>query len=190
MNRILRAMEFAASQHWDVPLKPENRIRKYTHEPYIHHVIEVANIVASVTDDEDMIIAALLHDTVEDTDCTIEMISEEFGLVVAEYVGWLTDVSKPADGNRAVRKEIDRNHTARAPAKVHTIKLADLISNTHSIVNHDIDFAIVYMKEKELLLSILSDGDPVLLERALMIVNDFKMYMALNEPSKGTKFTV
>jgi len=51
--------------------------------------------------------AALLHDVVEDTEVTIEQVEETFGHKIAELVGWLTDVSKPSDGKRAVRKEID-----------------------------------------------------------------------------------
>jgi hypothetical protein len=75
-------------------------------------------------------------------------------------------VSRPKDGNRAVRKAIDREHTARAPAGAQTVKLADLIANTRSIVKHDVAFARTYLAEKRLLLEVLTRGDAVLMAEA------------------------
>jgi (p)ppGpp synthase/HD superfamily hydrolase len=109
-----------------------------------------------------MVAAAWLHDTVEDTDVTIELIRAEFGDKVAELVGWLTDVSRPEDGNRAVRKAIDREHSASAPAEAQTVKLADLIANTRSIMKHDVAFAKTYLEEKRLLLEVMDRGDATL----------------------------
>lgn len=71
----------------------------------------------------------------------------------------LTDVSKKEDGNRKQRKLIDRNQTAMASPEAKTIKLADLISNTKSIVQYDSSFAKVYMAEKRLLLQVLKEGN-------------------------------
>ena len=140
--------------------------RKYSETPYISHPINVMEIVREVTDDENMLIAAVLHDVVEDTSITIDIIRREFGDDVADLVGWLTDVSKPEDGNRETRKRIDREHTAAAPSRAKTIKLADLIHNTQSITKCDPDFAVVYMKEKQLLLDVLKAGDFALWLRA------------------------
>jgi (p)ppGpp synthase/HD superfamily hydrolase len=113
-----------------------------------------------------MLAAAWLHDTVEDTGVSIETIRAEFGAVVAGLVADLTDVSTPDLGNRAVRKSIDLAHTAKACADAKTIKLADLLSNTASIVEHDPGFARVYLKEKTALLEVLTEGDATLLARA------------------------
>jgi (p)ppGpp synthase/HD superfamily hydrolase len=113
-----------------------------------------------------MIAAAWLHDTVEDTGVTIELIRSEFGSEVSDLVGWLTDVSRPDHGNRAARKAVDRAHTAAAPGEAQTIKLADLISNTRSIVAHDAKFAETYLSEKRLLLEVMTKADPRLLARA------------------------
>lgn len=156
-----RAYQFAKARHEAVC-----QLRKYTGEPYINHPIEVAGIVRSVPHDEAMVLAALLHDTIEDTETTIDEIHAEFGSDVADLVGWLTDVSKSFDGNRAIRKAIDREHTSQAPARAKTIKLADLISNSHSILEYDPAFAEVYLQEKALLLDVLRDGDPLLWNRA------------------------
>ncbi len=59
--------------------------------PYITHLVAVAMIVSDYTDDENTIVAALLHDTLEDTDYTIEELRDDFGAVVAEIVGALTE---------------------------------------------------------------------------------------------------
>lgn len=62
-------------------------------------------MVARFDHDENMVIAALLHDTVEDTSVTLEDIEFEFGAGVADWVKDLTDVSYPTDGHRAARKQ-------------------------------------------------------------------------------------
>ena len=130
-------------------------------------------IEMGITDIE-MVCAAILHDTVEDTKVTNEDIIKEFGDGIADLVYWLTDVSKPADGNRAQRKELDRMHADCAPADAQTIKLADLIDNSKSILEHDPKFAKVYMAEKELLLDVLHKGSPTLMVKARAIVSDYK----------------
>jgi (p)ppGpp synthase/HD superfamily hydrolase len=158
MTMVERARVFATAAHAAV-----GQVRKYTFEPYIVHPAEVASIVRSVPHTDEMVAAAWLHDTVEDTDVTIETIRAEFGDKVAELVGWLTDVSRPEDGNRAVRKAMDRAHSAAAPADAQTVKLADLIANTRSIMKHDVAFAKTYLEEKRLMLEVMDKGDATLL---------------------------
>jgi len=152
-----------------------NQKRKYTKEPYIEHPREVCNILKSKAKNvtKEMLIASLLHDTVEDTDVTIEDIKHYFGKEVAYLVECLTDVSKLSDGSREKRKEIDRLHLAKASPQAKTIKLADLINNTESITKYDKVFAITYMKEKRLLLKVLKQGDKRLYKIASEIVNKF-----------------
>lgn len=156
-----RALAFATAAHESIDQR-----RRYTNEPYIVHPIAVAEIVRSVPHTSDMIAAAYLHDTVED--CGIEhcQLLDEFGWDVAELVYWLTDVSRPEDGNRKVRKQKDLEHIAKAPAAAKTIKLADLIDNTLTIREFDPDFWRVYRHEKLRLLEVLKEGDPTLRERA------------------------
>lgn len=156
-----RALEYAARAHESVGQR-----RKYTGEPYIVHPIAVAEIVRSVPHSPEMVAAAYLHDVVEDTPVTIEEVEAEFGSEVAELVGWLTDVSKPEDGNRRTRKAIDLEHSAKAPPEAKTIKLADLIDNTRTIKPHDPGFWRVYRREKQALLGVLREGDPTLWKRA------------------------
>jgi (p)ppGpp synthase/HD superfamily hydrolase len=119
-----------------------------------------------------MVAAAWLHDVVEDTGVTIETIRAEFGVEVAELVGWLTDVSRPEHGNRAHRKALDRAHSAAAPAEAQTVKLADLIANTRSIMMHDVAFAKTYLEEKRLLLAVMTKGDAVLMAEAKKFIGE------------------
>lgn len=118
-----------------------------------------------------MILAALMHDLLEDTKAPESLMRNDFGDTVTDLVIWLTDVSKPTDGNRETRKRIDREHTDKAPPEAKTIKLADLIDNSQSIVAHDPKFAAVYLREKRLLLDeALREGDSTLWARADAIV--------------------
>lgn|SRR5574338_111838 len=152
---IERASAFAHQKHKD-------QQRKYTGEPYFNHCKEVAALVYSLGGDEHMIAAAYLHDTVEDCGVTLQEIQENFGEDVMNLVSDLTDVSKPSDGNRKIRKKIDRMHTAKASPRAKTIKLADIISNTIDIVEQDPRFAKIYLEEKALLLPHLTEGNNVL----------------------------
>ena len=149
--------------------------RKYTHEPYINHPLAVAELVSNVSNDSNLIIAAILHDVVEDTSVTLDDIWNYFGGQVGLLVSHLTDISKPEDGNRATRKAMDRKHTADSSPEAKTIKLADLIDNTKTIVELDPNFAKVYMKEKCLLLNVLTEGDSTLYFKAKHMVNDYYM---------------
>lgn len=166
MDIVQKAQVYAMAAHASV-----KQLRKYTNEPYIVHPMEVASIVATVPGaTKDMLAAAILHDVIEDTGCTFNDIHMSFGIDIASMVSWLTDVSMPEDGNRAARKAIDLAHTAKAPANVKTIKLADIISNCKSIMQYDPNFAKVYLEEKRAQLEVLTEGDPGLLARAREIV--------------------
>jgi (p)ppGpp synthase/HD superfamily hydrolase len=168
-NVVNKALAFAKDAHESIGQK-----RKYTGEDYIVHPIEVSQIVKSVGGSEVMQAAALLHDTVEDTNVTNAEIVEHFGPAIAKLVNELTDISKLEDGNRALRKEMDREHSASASADAQTVKLADLISNSKSIVKHDPNFAKVYIREKEALLQVLDKGNSRLHAIATKQVADAK----------------
>ena len=143
--------------------------------------IKILSILYQYADDSFAVAAALLHDTVEDTNVTIEEIVLVFGCKIAYLVECLTDVSKSTDGNRTVRKELDRQHLAKASAIAKTIKLADLISNTQSIAVYDIDFARVYIKEKKALLGVLTEGDAILLQLATALVTLVEQYFIFSK---------
>jgi (p)ppGpp synthase/HD superfamily hydrolase len=166
---VMHAARFASAAHI-------NHFRKYTNEPYINHLKEVADTVQSVEPGNTVAIAAAwLHDVVEDghiTNVTPGDLAKEFGFEVTSYVRWLTDTNNMTI-NRAARKSYDRERLAAAPASVQTIKLADLISNSRSIAQHDPKFAVVYMKEKEQLLDVMTKGNAALYKIAFGILRDY-----------------
>ena len=177
MDIVHKAQVYAMAAHASVQQK-----RKYTGEPYIVHPAEVASIVASVPGSTpDMVAAAWLHDVIEDTGCTFTDIHVAFGIDIATLVGWLTDVSKPEDGNRATRKAIDREHTAQAPAAAQTVKVCDLLSNTKSIVAHDPEFARVYLAEKRELLAVLTKAHPDILAEAYRVLDESERTLQLSK---------
>lgn len=155
-----KACYFAMGAHAAVDQR-----RKYTNRPYFDdHCRAVAGIVYSVEHDDEMLAAAYLHDVVEDTFVTLATIRREFGDVIAEMVRLLTDPA--SDAPRRLRKERDRARLQMASGRVQTIKVADLINNTESIVTHDPEFAKLYIEEKAALLEVLTSADPILLRRA------------------------
>ena len=127
--------------------------RKYTGEDYIVHPMAVARLVSQHGGSEIQQAGALLHDVVEDTAYTLADINALFGDEVATMVQWLTDTSKPEDGNRAVRKAIDRKRLAEAPAEAQFVKLADMIDNSLSIFVFDKSFAPKFAEEMALLVN-------------------------------------
>lgn len=151
---VQRARAFAIEAH-----RQANHRRKYSRQPYEVHLKAVADLVGSVTSHPEMLAAAWLHDTVEDTSITLDRVGEAFGPQVAALVSDLTDISRPSDGNRAVRKAVDREHTARASLQAKTIKLADLIDNLRDIVPGDPGFARIFLAEAKALLMVLGEGD-------------------------------
>lgn len=171
MSLAYDAMMFARAAH-------RGYLRKYTGAPYTDHLAEVAGIVATVAprlDDPvtvgEMIAVAWLHDTVEDTGTSPEKIGELFGWRVKRGVVLLSDIEV---GNRAERKAKSRARLAGAPGWVQTIKCADLISNTSSIVQRDPRFAVVYLAETRLLLDVLTKADTRLLALARELANQPK----------------
>jgi (p)ppGpp synthase/HD superfamily hydrolase len=149
---ILDAVKFAREAH-------EGQQRKYTFKPYVFHPINVGFILTYITSDENIIVGGILHDVIEDTDATEDDILHMFGRPITDYVMDVTNISKPEDGNRKVRKRIDREHLAEARPESKTIKLADIIDNARSIVKNDPDFAKVWLGEKKELLPYLVEGD-------------------------------
>lgn len=151
MDRINKALVFATIAH-----SQNNHTRKYTGDPYIIHPIEVMMTVREFGGDEDSQIAALLHDTIEDTPTTAEMISHQFGGIVTRMV---VDLSDKEVGNRATRKSLARARLAACDEKVHTIKLADIFRNSVSIAKYDTNFSKMYFPEVVLLMGVLTKGN-------------------------------
>ena len=104
--------------------------------PYIVHPMEAVEIVATMTRDQEMLAAAALHDTVEDTDVTIEQIQAEFGDRVASFVAAESDEphqSRDSIENWRARKQAAINRIARASHDAKIVALGDKLSNMRAI---------------------------------------------------------
>ncbi len=123
--RFERALRLAATGHRD-------QVRKGTGIPYIEHPVAVAFILDRAGFDEDLVIAGLLHDLVEDTDVTLDQIRQEFGGAVALIVGVCSEVKLDAEGNKRPWIDRKRDHLAEvihATDEVRAVVLADKLHN-------------------------------------------------------------
>jgi (p)ppGpp synthase/HD superfamily hydrolase len=129
MAEIARAVEFATTHHGDQ--------RRKTGVPYLEHLLEAVQILvegARVTSPE-VLVAAVLHDVVEDTPCTLADVAAGFGTRVAELVGWVTI---PDAGQGEDRQAVRQAHLRRlrdAPPDAILVKLADRMSNVQTLRN-------------------------------------------------------
>jgi guanosine-3',5'-bis(diphosphate) 3'-pyrophosphohydrolase len=125
---ILAAALFAAEKH------AQQRRKGQSGPPYINHLLEVAHLIAETGDpaDTNMIIAALLHDVVEDTPTPLAEVEQRFGSDVAALVAEVTD-DKSLPKER--RKELQVQKAPHKSPRAQMIKLADKISNLRSILS-------------------------------------------------------
>jgi guanosine-3',5'-bis(diphosphate) 3'-pyrophosphohydrolase len=126
LGLLLKALAFAAHKHRDCRRKDAGAT------PYINHPIALANILcneARVTDIE-VICAALLHDTVEDTDTTAEDLEREFGASIRDLV---LEVSDDKGMDKPARKQHQVDHAAHISDRAKLVKLADKISNLRDV---------------------------------------------------------
>jgi len=110
--------------------------------PYIVHPMEAVEIVATITPDQELLAAAALHDTVEDTDVTIEQIREEFGERIANLVASESDVmiqGVSEEDSWHARKQAAIDRLARAPHDAKIVALGDKLSNMRAIAR---DYAV------------------------------------------------
>lgn len=105
-------------------------------QPIIEHLAEVAGLVEMAGGTDVQIAAAWLHDTVEDTKTTLDMIRQEFGVEIARLVDGLTDPPEFAAMPLAQRKPLQAERLAKKSDEIKLIKLCDQISNVRSVL-HD-----------------------------------------------------
>jgi|ERR1043165_6171092 guanosine-3',5'-bis(diphosphate) 3'-pyrophosphohydrolase len=125
--RLLRALDFAAAKH-----REQRRKQAPGTTPYINHPIAVARLLAEVggVEEEDILIAAVLHDTVEDTATTPQELEDAFGPVVRRLVEEVTDDKRLP---KAQRKRLQIEHASQLSPGAALIKLADKISNVRDL---------------------------------------------------------
>jgi guanosine-3',5'-bis(diphosphate) 3'-pyrophosphohydrolase len=128
-SQLLVALEFAAHKHRD------QRRKDASASPYINHPIALARLLAvegGVTDVKTLV-AAVLHDTIEDTDTTYEELVEHFGRKVADVVAEVTDdktLPKPR------RKALQIEHAPHLSRRAALVKLADKTCNLRDVAHH------------------------------------------------------
>jgi (p)ppGpp synthase/HD superfamily hydrolase len=128
--RFERALRWATIWH-------DGQHRKASPTPYVQHPIAVAWILDRFAFDEDVVIAALLHDVVEDTDATLSDIRDRFGDRVAELVSHCSEQKTDDEGRQRPWIDRKRDHLealATAPEAAKAIKLADCLHNMRSMV--------------------------------------------------------
>ena len=129
LGRLLAAVKFSAVKH------RKQRRKGIEEHAYVTHPIQVAEIMWNVggVRDLDVIIAGLLHDTIEDTDTTPDEVAQAFGERVAAIVAEVTDDKTLA---KAERKEAQVEHAAHISREAKLVKLADKICNLRDVVAH------------------------------------------------------
>jgi guanosine-3',5'-bis(diphosphate) 3'-pyrophosphohydrolase len=140
---LLKAVQFAAGKH------QTQRRKDADASPYINHPIEVAHLLSDIGGITDLttLVAAVLHDTIEDTDTTPAELEAQFGRTVRKIVEEMTD-DKTLD--KAVRKQRQIEHAPSLSRRAKTIKLADKIANLRDVVerpptNWPLDRRLAYL---------------------------------------------
>lgn len=148
-QKLEDAIEFALNAH-------HGAMRKGGGLPYIVHPLETMEIVSHLTDDADVLVAAVLHDIIEDTDYTYQDLKERFGERVADLVNWESEDKRrerPASETWRIRKEETIARDKNAPIEVKMILLGDKLSNMRGSrmdyrVNGDAMWQKFNMKDK------------------------------------------
>jgi GTP diphosphokinase / guanosine-3',5'-bis(diphosphate) 3'-diphosphatase len=125
---VLKAADAAA--RWHV----HQRRKGAAKEPYINHLLEVGALVAEATDGNDphLVVAALLHDAIEDCEVPYGLIAETFGTDVADLVAEVTD-DKTLEKSERKNRQVETAHKKTGRAKL--LKLADKTSNLRALVS-------------------------------------------------------
>ena len=141
LPRLIAALHYAAHQHRDQRRKDEEET------PYINHPIALANLLLNEAgvEDQRVLIAAVLHDTIEDTDTTEQELVRYFGKDVADIVLEVTDDKALP---KAERKRLQIEHAAHISRRAKLVKLADKICNLRDITaSPPADWSIVRKQE-------------------------------------------
>lgn len=155
MSIAYKAMLYATQQH-------TSQQRKFSNEPYIIHLAEVAGIVASVAwthpamHPQTLVAVAWLHDILEDTNSHVSVLHQLFGQEVAYGVQCLT--CDPHEDKNTAESEYTKK-LSNCPSWVQTIKCADMISNLRNIWTRDTKFATGYTKRCRERIQVLTNAD-------------------------------
>jgi len=174
--RLLDALRFAADRHRD------GRRKGPIAAPYINHPIAVAEQLAAAGfgEDTDLLIAALLHDVVEDTPTSADELRRRFGDRVAEIVLEVSD-DKSLDWRE--RKRLVVQHAGQMSRQAQLIKLSDLSANISDLIHHPPNWATDrrsgYLMWAEAVVNALSAPDPMLERRFRDLLREARSAVAV-----------
>ena len=155
--------------------------RKYSGDPYVTHTFRVADTVEKYGGDVAQIMAAILHDVLEDTPMSenelwmelLTIVDTHIANDVIKLVRELTDVYTTEnfpDFNRKARKEMESMRMGNISPRSQTIKYADLLDNGEDIMKNDPKFGELYLKEKRIILKYMNKGNQELYQKCLGMV--------------------
>lgn len=193
---VIQAREYAKAAHESIDQR-----RNHTNLPYITHPIAVARIVAGTSMAQgvhgpEAVAAAMLHDVIEDVvrhkdrpeadrERMMLEIKSRFPFLVVKHVLEVTNVATHADGNRATRCQINKQHIIEASPLGATIKYADINHNVHDILEHDPQFALTYLPEKADVVFSAAQGDHDLrMQTVALLIKSMESLI----PTAGSKF--
>ena len=127
ISLLFKALAFSAEKH------SKQKRKDIDKSPYINHPISLANILAKRwVIDENVLCAAILHDTIEDTETTADELRKHFGEKITSIV---LEVSDDKSLDKKVRKQLQIDHAASLSKEAKLVKLADKIANITDIIN-------------------------------------------------------
>lgn len=174
---VSKAHGFAAAAHGSIGQK-----RKYTGAPYITHPEKVLflfqNSGGKYRDDPCLQAVCLLHDVVEDTPVTADLLSKHFPMQVVEYVLILSK-DESFKGTREQRKTHYFARVKQGGGAAQTIKLADLSHNSVNLAHYDPEFARVFAREFEQAIWLFSEAVPEMLELARVALRRLERGLAV-----------
>ena len=170
-EQIDKIKELATKAHGD-------QKRKYSGDPYVTHTFRVADTVEKYGGDVAQIMAAILHDVLEDTTMSenelwmelLTIVDTHIANDVIKLVRELTDVYTTEnfpDFNRRARKEMESMRMGNISPRSQTIKYADLLDNGEDIMKKDPKFGELYLKEKRIILKYMNKGNQELYQKCM-----------------------
>jgi (p)ppGpp synthase/HD superfamily hydrolase len=146
--------------------------RSFSGEPYVNHPFRVASILYELGYSTSIVIAAILHDVLEDTPCTEDEMRETFGNIITDLVMQVTEPEKlRTDQNmsKVDRKAEFNKQLSQATTEAQAIKLADIIDNTRDMTKYcymDVDRASKFLFAKRKTVDLLTKGNAILHNQA------------------------
>jgi guanosine-3',5'-bis(diphosphate) 3'-pyrophosphohydrolase len=133
-NLILKAITFAAEKH------KYQRRKGFNQVPYINHPLKVCKLLSDCgEEDEILLVGAILHDVIEDTDSTTDEIIKEFGEDTCKLVLEVTD---DKEVSKSERKEFQINNAPLSSLNARKLKIADKICNMRDIISYPLDWSM------------------------------------------------